>query len=104
TSSLELGIDIGSVELVCQLRPTRAIATLLQRVGRARHQRGGLPKGRIFPLSRDELAECVAMFRSLGKGELDCLEIPEKPLDVLAQPIVACVASADCEEDKLTDF
>src|SRR5206468_10435878 len=65
TSSLELGIDIGSVELVCQLGPTRAIATLLQRVGRARHQRGGLPKGRIFPLSRDELAECVAMLRSL---------------------------------------
>src|ERR1044071_4006535 len=65
TASLELGIDIGSVDLVCQLGPTRAIATLLQRVGRARHQRGGLPKGRIFPLSRDELVECAAMLRSV---------------------------------------
>src|SRR2546426_1843259 len=104
TASLELGIDIGSVDLVCQLGPTRSIATLLQRVGRARHQRGGLPKGRVFPLSRDELAECIAMVRSLQKGELDCLEIPDKPLDVLAQQIVACVASEDCEEDKLFDL
>jgi len=60
TASLELGIDIGSVDLVCQLGPTRSIATALQRVGRARHQRGGLPKGRFFPLSRDELVECLA--------------------------------------------
>src|SRR6059036_2552814 len=94
-ASLELGIDIGSVELVCQLGPTRSIATLLQRVGRARHQRGGLPKGRVFPLSRDELVECFATLRSLRNGELDCLEIPEKPLDVLAQQIVACAATDD---------
>src|SRR5204862_5581396 len=73
TASLELGIDIGSVDLVCQLGPTRAIATLLQRVGRARHQRGGLPKGRIFPLSRDELVECTAMLRSVRGSEVDRL-------------------------------
>src|SRR5207247_10766774 len=71
TASLELGIDIGSVDLVCQLGPTRSIATFLQRVGRAEHKRGGLPKGRIFPLSRDELVECAAMLRSVRKGELD---------------------------------
>src|SRR5258708_4134627 len=70
TASLELGIDIGSVELVCQLGPTRSIATLLQRVGRAQHQRGGLPKGRLFPLSRDELVECVATLRSSRNSEL----------------------------------
>ena len=83
TASLELGIDIGAVDLVCQLGTTRSIATLLQRVGRAEHQptprlrqagkRGGLPKGRIFPLSRDELVECVALLRSVRRGELDRL-------------------------------
>ncbi len=71
TASLELGIDIGSVDLVCQLGTTRSIATLLQRVGRAEHQRGGLPKGRIFPLSRDELIECAALLRCVNRGELD---------------------------------
>src|SRR5438105_3223002 len=75
TASLELGIDIGSVELVCQIGPARSISTLLQRIGRAQHKRGGLPKGRLFPLSRDELVECVAVLRSLRKGELDCLQI-----------------------------
>jgi len=104
TASLELGIDIGSVDLVCQLGPTRSIATLLQRVGRARHQRGGLPKGRVFPLSRDELVECVATLRSLRNGELDSLEIPEKPLDVLAQQIVACAACEDWEEQQLFEL
>ena len=89
TASLELGIDIGSVDLVCQLGTTRSIATLLQRVGRAEHKRGGLPKGRIFPLSRDELVECAALLRCVRRGELDRLIIPEKPLDVLAQQIVA---------------
>src|SRR5205085_5223243 len=74
---------------------------MLQRVGRAQHQRGGLPKGRIFPLSRDELVECVATLRSLRNGELDCLQIPEKPLDILAQQIVACAATEDWEEEKL---
>lgn len=101
TASLELGIDIGSVDLVCQVGPTRSLATLLQRVGRARHQRGGVPKGRIFPLSRDELVECVAMLRSVRRGELDRLVIPQKPLDILAQQIVACAATDDWNEDEL---
>src|SRR5213078_220512 len=104
TASLELGIDIGSVDLVCQLGTTRSIATLLQRVGRADHKRGGLPKGRIFPLSRDELVECVALLRLVRGGELDCLSIPEKPLDVLAQQIVASAACEDWEEEKLFDL
>src|SRR5437899_3689238 len=85
TASLELGIDIGSVDLVCQLGSTRSIATLLQRVGRAEHKRSGLPKGRIFPLSRDELIECAALLRCVHRGELDHLNIPQKALDVLAQ-------------------
>jgi ATP-dependent helicase Lhr and Lhr-like helicase len=93
TASLELGIDIGSVDLVCQLGTTRSMATLLQRVGRAEHKRGGLPKGRIFPLSRDELIECAALLRCINRGELDRLTIPEKPLDVLAQQIVAAASA-----------
>jgi ATP-dependent Lhr-like helicase len=101
TSSLELGIDIGSVELVCQLGPTRSIATCLQRVGRAEHRRGGLPKGRLFPLTRDELVECVATLQCIRNGELDILLIPEKPIDVLAQQIVACAAAEDWPEEKL---
>lgn len=101
TASLELGIDIGSVDLVCQLGPTRSIATLLQRAGRAEHKRGGLPKARLFPLSRDELVECIATLRSIQKAEMDILIMPEKPLDVLAQQIVACVSVEDCEEEKL---
>ena len=99
TASLELGIDIGSVDLVCQLGTTRSIATLLQRVGRAEHRRGGLPKGRIFPLSRDELVECVALLRCVRGGELDRLSIPEKPLDVLAQQIVAAASTEDWDEN-----
>ena len=101
TASLELGIDIGSVELVCQIGTTRSIATCLQRVGRAEHRRGGLPKGRLFPLTRDELVESAALLRCVRRGELDSLQIPEKPLDVLAQQIVASVACEDWEEEKL---
>ena len=104
TASLELGIDIGSVDLVCQLATTRSIATLLQRVGRAEHRRGGLPKGRIFPLSRDELVECAALLRSIRRGELDRLLIPEKPLDVLAQQIVAASSTDDWDENELFDL
>jgi ATP-dependent helicase Lhr and Lhr-like helicase len=104
TASLELGIDIGSIDLVCQLGPTRSIATLLQRVGRAEHRLGGLPKGRLFPLSRDELVESVATLRSIRNGELDCLQMPQKPLDLLAQQIVACAACEDWEEQKLFDL
>src|SRR5205823_8242880 len=104
TASLDLGLDIGSVDLVCQLGSTRSIATLLQRVGRAEHQRGGLPKGRIFPLSRDELVECAALLRSTRNGELDRLIIPEKPLDVLAQQIVAAASTEDWDETKLFEL
>src|SRR6266513_742902 len=98
TASLELGIDIGSVDLVCQLGTTRSIASLLQRVGRAEHKRGGLPKGRVFPLSRDELVECAVLLRCVHRGELDRLSIPEKPLDVLAQQIVAAASTEDWNE------
>jgi ATP-dependent Lhr-like helicase len=104
TASLELGIDIGSVDLVCQLGATRSIATLLQRVGRAEHKRGGLPKGRIFPLSRDELVECAALLRCIRRGELDRLLIPEKPLDVLAQQIVAATSGEDWDEAKFFEL
>ena len=104
TASLELGIDIGSVDLVCQLGATRSIATLLQRVGRAEHKRGGLPKGRIFPLSRDELVECAALLRCARRGELDRLLIPEKPLDVLAQQIVAATSGEDWNEAKFFEL
>ena len=99
TASLELGIDIGSVDLVCQLASTRSIATLLQRIGRAEHKRGGLPKGRIFPLSRDELIECAALLRCVNRGELDRLAIPEKPLDVLGQQTVAAASTEDWDEN-----
>ena len=101
TASLELGIDIGDVDLVCQLGTPRAIATFLQRVGRSGHGPGGLPKGRLFPLSRDELVECTALLDSVRRGELDRLIIPDKPLDVLAQQIVAEVAAREWGEDEL---
>ncbi|HSE18000.1 MAG TPA: DEAD/DEAH box helicase [Pyrinomonadaceae bacterium] len=101
TASLELGIDIGDVNLVCQLGSTRSIASFLQRVGRSNHTVEGFPKGRIFPLSRDELVECAAIVDSVRRGELDRLEIPEKPLDILAQQIVAAVAAEEWGEDDL---
>src|SRR5690349_8060032 len=101
TASLELGIDIGDVNLVCQLGSTRTIASFLQRVGRSNHTVAGFPKGRIFPLSRDELVECTAIVDSVRRGELDRLEIPEKPLDILAQQIVAAVAAEEWGEDDL---
>jgi ATP-dependent Lhr-like helicase len=104
TASLELGIDIGSIDLVCQLGSTRSIATLLQRVGRAEHRLGGMPKGRLFPLSRDELVETVAILRSIRNDELDRLEMPQRPLDLLAQQMVACAASEDCSEEELFEL
>ncbi|MDH3414147.1 MAG: DEAD/DEAH box helicase, partial [Gammaproteobacteria bacterium] len=103
TASLELGIDIGDVDLVCQLGSTRAIATFLQRVGRSGHRVGGTPKGRLFPTSRDELVECVALIDSVNRGELDGLSVPLAPLDVLAQQIVAMAASEDWEERALLE-
>jgi len=101
TASLELGIDIGDVNLVCQLGSTRSIASFLQRVGRSNHTVAGFPKGRIFPLSRDELVECAAIIDSVRRGELDRLEIPERPLDILAQQMVAAVAAEEWTEDDL---
>jgi ATP-dependent Lhr-like helicase len=101
TASLELGIDIGEVELVCQIGSPRAIAPFLQRVGRSGHQVGGMPKGRLFPVSRDDLIECAALLDCVRRGELDALQIPRAPLDVLAQQIVAEVCSREWSEDAL---
>jgi ATP-dependent Lhr-like helicase len=101
TASLELGIDIGDVELVCQLGTPRSISVFLQRVGRANHSVGGVPRGRIFPSSRDELIDCVALLDSVRRGELDRLHIPEHPLDVLSQQIVAEVSAREYGEDEL---
>ncbi len=104
TSSLELGIDIGSIDLVCQIGSPRSIAILLQRVGRSGHTVKGIPKGRLFPLSLDELVECVALLDAIRRGELDSTVMPEKPLDILAQQIVAEVSSRECEESELFDL
>ncbi|HEX2250139.1 MAG TPA: helicase-related protein, partial [Gemmatimonadales bacterium] len=101
TASLELGIDIGHVDLVCQLGTPRRISTFLQRVGRSGHSVHGLPKGRLFPLTRDELVECTAIIWCVHKGELDRIVIRDKPLDVLAQHIVAETAAEDWAEDEL---
>ncbi|CAM2068294.1 DEAD/DEAH box helicase [Sulfidibacter corallicola] len=101
TASLELGIDIGHVDLVCQLGCPRTIAAVLQRIGRSGHYFGGVPKGRIFPLSRDELIEAIAMIRAIHQQRLDPLLIPENPLDILAQQIVAASANEDWTEDDL---
>ena len=103
TASLELGIDIGDVELVCQLGSPRAIATFLQRVGRSGHAIDGTPKGRLFPQSRDDLVECAALIDSVRRGELDRLTIPVAPLDVLSQQIAAEVAAQDWKEAELYD-
>ncbi|MCQ2040118.1 MULTISPECIES: DEAD/DEAH box helicase [Stutzerimonas stutzeri subgroup] len=101
TSSLELGIDIGDVELACQLGSPRSISAFLQRVGRAGHQVAGVSKGRLFPSSRDDLIECAALLDAVRRGELDTLKIPQAPLDVLAQQIVAEVACREWEEEAL---
>jgi ATP-dependent helicase Lhr and Lhr-like helicase len=101
TASLELGIDIGDVELVCQLGTPRSISVFLQRVGRANHSVSGVPKGRIFPSSRDELVDCTALLDAVRRGELDRLRIPEHPLDVLSQQIVAEVSAREYGEDEL---
>lgn len=95
TASLELGLDIGDVELVCQLGSPRSIASFLQRAGRSGHAVGGVPKARLFPQSRDELVECAALLDCVRRGELDALRMPQAPLDVLAQQIVA---ETSCEE------
>ncbi len=105
TASLELGIDVGDVDLVCQLGSPRSIATFLQRAGRSGHSLGGLPKGRLFPLSRDDLIECTAILDAARRGELDRLVVPDAPLDVLAQQAVAEVAAAgEYAEEALFDL
>ncbi|MBD8526688.1 DEAD/DEAH box helicase [Pseudomarimonas arenosa] len=104
TASLELGIDIGHVELVCQIGSPRSISSFLQRVGRAGHAVDGTPKGRLFPLSRDELVECVALLDAVQRGELDTLCIEREALDVLAQQMVAEVASQDWDEAALYEL
>ncbi|QXP87742.1 DEAD/DEAH box helicase [Methylococcus capsulatus] len=103
TASLELGIDIGDIDLVCQFGATGTIAAFLQRVGRSGHYAGGLPKGRLFPTSRDDLIDCLALVDALRRGELDRIPIPVRPLDVLAQQIVAMVACEEWGEDELYD-
>jgi ATP-dependent helicase Lhr and Lhr-like helicase len=101
TASLELGIDIGTVDLVVQISSTRAIAVALQRVGRSGHWRGAVPKGRFFATTRDDLLECASLVRAIRHGDLDRLIIPEAPLDILAQQIVATCATDEWDEDAM---
>jgi ATP-dependent Lhr-like helicase len=101
TASMELGIDVGSIDLVCQIGSSRSIAAFLQRVGRSGHSVDKIPKGRLFPLTCDELVECTAVMHAIKHGELDRIIMPEKPLDILAQQIVAEAACRDMSEDEL---
>ena len=101
TASLELGIDVGVVDLVCQIGSPRSIGLLLQRIGRSGHHLGAVPKGRLFPLTRDELVECAALLRAVRRRNLDTLRVPDWPLDVLAQQMVAACAVEDWSEDEL---
>ena len=104
TASLELGIDIGSVDLACQLGSPRSIAVALQRVGRSGHWLGAIPKGRFFPTTRDELVECAALMTAVGAGDLDRIRIPEAPLDILAQQLVAEAGATPEERHDLDDL
>jgi ATP-dependent Lhr-like helicase len=101
TASLELGIDIGAVDLVCQIGSPRAIATCLQRVGRAGHWIKAIPKGRLFAMTRDDLIECAALIRAIRTGVLDRITVPPAPLDILAQQLVAAAATQIWQEDDL---
>jgi len=101
TASLELGIDIGTVDLVVQINSPRAIAVALQRVGRSGHWRGAVPKGRLFATTRDDLMEGAALVRAIRHGDLDRLIIPESPLDILAQQIVAACAAEEWDENEM---
>ncbi len=104
TGSLELGIDVGSVDLVCQIGSPRAVTTFLQRIGRSGHALGRTSKGRLFATSRDELVECAALVRAVTAGRLDRVEPPVAPLDVLAQQIVAECSAREWTEDGLFDL
>jgi ATP-dependent Lhr-like helicase len=101
TASLELGIDIGDIDLVCQIASTRAVAVAMQRVGRAGHWRGAIPKGRLFATTRDDLVEQAALVRQMRAGHLDVLEIPPQPMDVLMQQIVAACGAESWEVEAL---
>jgi ATP-dependent Lhr-like helicase len=101
TASLELGIDVGTVDLVVQINSPRAIAVTLQRVGRSGHWRGAVPKGRLFATTRDDLIECAALVRAIKQGDLDRLIIPDAPLDVLAQQIVAACSAEEWNEEEM---
>ncbi len=104
TASLELGIDIGPVELVCQIGSPRSIATFLQRVGRSNHTRVGTPKGRLYPLTRDALVECTALLAAVRAGRLDAIHPPQLPLDIAAQQIVAETAAKEWRTDELYEL
>ena len=104
TASLELGIDIGPVELVCQIGSPRSIATFLQRVGRSNHTRAGTPKGRLYPLTRDELVECTALLMAVRAGRLDAIRFPRQPLDIAAQQVIAEVAATEWRTDDLYEL
>jgi ATP-dependent Lhr-like helicase len=101
TASLELGLDIGYIDLVVQIGSPRSIATFLQRIGRSGHSLGLVPKGRLFALTRDELLECLSLLRAVRAGRLDAVAIPAAPLDVLAQQVVAEVAVQEWDADEL---
>ena len=101
TASLELGIDVGAVDLCCLVGSARSIATGVQRVGRSGHAVGGTPKGRFFPLTRDQLVETAALVRAARRGDLDQIALRQAPLDILAQQIVAAAATEEWDEDAL---
>lgn len=101
TASLELGIDIGNIDLVCQIATTRSVAVGMQRIGRAGHWRGAVPKGRLFATTRDDLLEQAALVRKIRNGELDRLEIPPQPIDVLMQQIVAACGAEPWQKKSL---
>ena len=104
TASLELGIDIGTVDLVCQIGSPRSIRLALQRVGRSGHWKGAVPKGRFFTTTRDELVECAALVWAIQRGGLDEIRVPNAPKDILAQQIVASAATQEWEEDRLFEL
>ena len=104
TASLELGIDIGPVELVCQIGSPRSFATFLQRVGRSNHTRTGTPCGKVYPTTRDELVECAALLRGVRRGRLDAIGVPVRPLDILAQQLVAESAAETWSEGELLEL
>ncbi|HEX2393854.1 MAG TPA: DEAD/DEAH box helicase [Bacteroidales bacterium] len=101
TASMELGIDVGSIDLVCQIGAPHSISTFLQRVGRSGHSVTKTPKGILFPLTLDELVDCVAILEAIHRGELDRIIMPEKPLDILAQQIIAETSASEYTEDEL---